>query len=345
MAISLKRQVRHNILFTANTDHRNLGRLNVSMAHDAMYDPFNIDSVVQLVGKAQASASMPMAQRPIFVQKRESRISISDAHPESHLRSPLRLLSAEILDMVFEQLTISDLLSLWLASSKVPDYFPPRFWRSRFKYGMEFGHLFEAKALWHMPNVDWYALFWKVRDLLSSSAGFHIRNRRRALFVIDRVVDLVSLYTNRSLEGTEGHPANAILLETDGLSAHQRLITLPQLAQIEAIHISTVQLNGRWYISGLRVNDGASGLGYYHECTSTTLNVDVAIHGCVCQIGCYMDRYGVRGLYLITESGWTTGISLEAEAAKSLSQGVLPIGEELNGHFDVYSPRPPFSNL
>ncbi|KAL2217795.1 hypothetical protein M432DRAFT_400266 [Thermoascus aurantiacus ATCC 26904] len=117
------------------------------------------------------------------------------------------------------------------------------------------------------------------------------------------------IYADRQFDGATDDSVNPTLLVTDGVSANRRLTTLPASDKIEALHISTVRLDDRQYISGLRVNDSADRLGYYHEYTTHTFRVDIARHGRIREIGFHVDKLGVRGLYPDTESDFITGIT------------------------------------
>ncbi|PGH28730.1 hypothetical protein GX50_08534 [[Emmonsia] crescens] len=131
---------------------------------------------------------------------------------------------------------------------------------------MEFGHLFEFQQLWNGLDIQWYTLFWKVREISDSSdAGLPIRNRCRILPVVDHMVKLSIKYADKSIEGIKQDSIHPILLETDRFSAHQEKLTLPPSWEIKSLHISSIQIGSRQYISGLRINDSTSGLGYHHE--------------------------------------------------------------------------------
>lgn len=241
--------------------------------------------------------------------------------------------------MIVERLSVQDVLNFWIAFPNVPDHFPQNFWRSRFARGMEFGHIFEIRDLWDTPNIHWYAIFWRMKDFASSSdVGPSIRNRRRILSVVDQMIDVVLEYVGLPLEGDKEGSLHPIVLETDGFVAHQKQLALPSPAQIKTLHVSTTQLSGRQYVCGLRINDSQKGLGYFSGHLCETFQVAPSQNGYVQKLGCYMDCMGVRGIYVTTESGWTTGIIPESHSMGRLSQGVLPLGQKLIGYFDVCGP-------
>lgn len=237
--------------------------------------------------------------------------------------------------MIVELISLRDLLSLWIASPAAPDFLIQSFWRSRFKPGMEFGHLFEFQRLWNSPYVHWYTLFWKVQKLSTCPPGSAIRNRRRILAVADRMVELGLKYVNQSLEGTDKAFVNPILLETNGVLSCKTHMTLPPPSEIKELHISTIELGSRRYISGIRINGRTDGLGFYHECSGEIFRIDTASHGSVREILCYMDNMGIRGLYLVTDRGRKVGRIHESAAGDQLSRGMLPMGKQLIAHIDV----------
>lgn len=152
--------------------------------------------------------------------------------------------------------------------------------------------------------------------------------------MVDHTIGLASKYIDCPVEGDKGDPLDPILLETDGFSAHQMRLSLPPPDQIKALHISTVQLGSRQYISGLRLNDSPSGLGYYHR-LSKTLRIDTSLNGPIQVIICFMDHMGLRGLRVVTNCGWKANVFPKLCSERGLSQGVLPIGKLLVAHLDV----------
>lgn len=227
--------------------------------YDATFNPFNIKAVTVFVSRAQANTVPRMEETPISGQERNAQY-VGCCSKAFNSKPSIRTLPLEIVLMIAEKLSIQDLLNFWIASPNVPDYFPQKFWRSRFEHGMEFGHVFEFTELWHNPNAHWYTLFLKARELESlSEDGPALRSRRRILPVVDLMVELTSNYIDRPVEGQNEQPLHPILLETDGFSAHQMQLTLP--LQITSLRISFVQLGSRRYISGLRLNNDTSGLG------------------------------------------------------------------------------------
>ncbi|EEP79439.1 predicted protein [Uncinocarpus reesii 1704] len=275
------------------------GEIRISTAYDACFNPFDIGAVTAFIKRARAKMVPRMQERPVFGRERKSRELACLFRSLDPLGSKpcFDALPLEIIYLVMEQLSVRDILNFWIASPSVPDFFPQRFWRSRFELGMEFGHLFEFRDLWHNQDVHWYTLFWKARDLLSSpEVGTPIRNRRRILPVADRTIELASKYVDCPVEGDEGEPLDPILLETDGFSAHRMRLSLPSPDQIKALHISTVQVGCQQYISGLRLNDSRTGLGYYHGSTSKSFQIDTSLRGPVREIICFTDYMGATKL-------------------------------------------------
>lgn len=308
-----------------------LGGSKRSAYCDARCDPFHLGAVEQLVRDAKVSAAgHPTQKQLLFGRPRKQRTD-----SDNQCYSVFEQLPPEILNIILENLPTPDVFSLWLASSIVPDQLPPSFWKSRFAKGMDFGHLFEAMDLWDTPHIDWYDLFFKVKGLLSTPANFHIRNRRRTLLMIDAVAKLMSKYVERPVEGIDYSDIDPVLLETDGIYIHKKLVTMPRPAEISTICISTLQSKDKEYVTGVRVNhDNGCVLGYFHEPESLSFSVDPS-SDTLSEIGCYMDKGGVRGLYFTTETGRRFGMHMEPEVDALLSCGILPLGKHLIGHFDV----------
>jgi hypothetical protein len=147
-----------------------------------------------------------------------------------------------------------------------------------------------------------------------------------------------------SWEGTPDSGADSqrpILLEADGYVAHQMSLPLPPGDQIKTLQIYMIRFGSRQYVSGFRLNDNGSGLGYYHSCSSKTFRIDTSLNGSVREIACLMDYIGIRGLSIVTDRGWTAGVSPAPCPIGQLSHGVLPLGKYLTAHFDVCGPRRP----
>ncbi|KAK2814103.1 hypothetical protein FQN50_000507 [Emmonsiellopsis sp. PD_5] len=313
------------------------GKITIPASYHARLNPLDIKGVTALVERARDKMVPQMKEKPIFGRRRKLRDLGSFTRTLS-TRPPLYALPPELVLMILEQLPLRDILSFWIAFPNVPDFFPQEFWKSRFEHRMEFGHLFEFRELWNSPDVHWYTLFWKAKDLLSSSeVSPAIVNRRRIFPVIDDMIGLVLKYVDCPLEGDprDGDPVDPILLETDGLPAHEMQLSLPPPDGIEALHIATVHLGGRQYLSGLRLNDNTSGLGYYHGSSNKTLQIDTSLKGQVKEIICFMDHLGVRGLGVATNRGWRSDVFPEPCSGSGLSQGVLPIGKLWVAHFDA----------
>lgn len=321
-------------------------RSRSAVERDATFDPFSIGVISRLVNRARANDRGRMNHRPIFGRTRSPTHSSATS---TELHSPLDCLPPELLHIVVEHLPTRDLLNFWLACPAVPDVFPQRFWRSRFKPGMDLGYMFEVWPLWCEPSVDWYAVYWELRKLSirppSSGIQCQLRNRHRIVRIIDRIAELVTTYESAMQMGEEEDDlTNPTLLETNGRVLHRKSMRLPGPGEFETIHISTVRVNEREYVSGLTLNSDSYGLGYRHPSTSRTFPI-AASHGCVREVRCYMNDSGVLGMSFVTESGYSTGITPKINEAEMISQGVLPLGQRLVGHFDVCIPFPSASRV
>ncbi|KAK2799739.1 hypothetical protein FQN51_006665 [Onygenales sp. PD_10] len=305
--------------------------------HDAVFDPANINQISILIRQARDQAVVPLKESPIFGRVRNlniRRAQSSSSHGNS--RPSLHALPLEIISMIIEHIPTASLLDFWIAFPGAPDYMPQRFWRSRFSYGMDFGHLFEFEQIWNANNIHWYTLFWKAREIANSpTSGPPIRNRRRILPIVDQLVKLAIKYENKEVEGIDRNTEHPILLQTDGLSAHKANLPLPPSWEIRTLDLSTVRIGSRQYICGLRINESISGLGYHHHDTSERFEINIGSDGFVQEFLIHMDRFGMRGLQLITSHGCKYGRILETSSSDELSLTVLPVGKQLIGHFDV----------
>ncbi|KAK2808280.1 hypothetical protein FQN50_004839 [Emmonsiellopsis sp. PD_5] len=303
--------------------------------HDAVFDPADIKQISILIRQARDQAVVPLKESPIFGRVRNLNINRAKSwSSHGNSRSFLHALPFEIILMIIEYIPTASLLDFWIAFPGAPDYMPQRFWRSRFGYGMDFGHLFEFEQIWNANNIPWYTLFWKAREMTNShTSGPPIRNRRRILPIVDQLVKLAIRYENKEVEGIEQNAEHPVLLQTDGFSLHKANLSLPPSWEIRTLHLSTVWIGSRQYICGLRINE--SGLGYHHHDTSERFEINMTSDGFVQEFLIHMDRFGLRGLQLITSNGSKYGIMFETSSSDELSMTVLPVGKQLIGHFDA----------
>ena len=100
-----------------------------------------------------------------------------------------------------------------------------------------------------------------------------------------------------------------------------------------------VDVGGKRYISSLHVGSPNGKMGYFHNSTIGTFLVPMKMRGHVQQIGFYVDRMGIRGIYLIGDGGKTVDDIGVVGTAHFLSQVILPARGGLVGDFDVGEPR------
>jgi hypothetical protein len=120
---------------------------------------------------------------------------------------------------------------------------------------------------------------------------------------------------------------------------YERTLTLPSSAT--AISVSTVELFGRRYISGIRILDGeglSSSLGYVHRRNETLLS---RVNRLPRIVGFYLapNHQGIRGLAVLYDTGtlsaWA-GDHKEIPERRLLSIfGGLGVVDCLQGKFDV----------
>lgn len=316
------------------------GQMTTPAVNNATYYPRFIDAIVALVARVQDGGVVPIQEEPIFGQRRDSwkreAYSASQFPPiTGDSKASLHDLPTEIILEIARHLPTPHLFNFWIAYAGVPDYFPWEFWRSRFDHDMELGHLFEVRDLYDIKGIHWYTIFRKVKAISYPDDTRPMHNRRRILTVADQLIALVKKYVGRPVKGTAVTAVNPILFDSEGYAAYQVQLELPPPEKIRTFHVSTIQLGLQRYVTGIRINEEASGLGYCHIYPSETLQVDVAANDFVQMIGWYMDSMGVCGLYLVTEHGRKLDMELEPNSVGKLSHGQLPMGERLIGHFDV----------
>ena len=291
--------------------------------------------IARLVERVKNSQLNSWTPRQVFGRKRDSQ----KGRTEHSDNSSLSVLPKELILEIVKYLRLSDLLNFWLAYRRVPDIPPTDFWRSRFDQGMEldyFGN--EVAELYPLKNIPWYTIFWKARNVNYRGDPSPIRNRRRILALADELIGLVKRYADRPVEGTPAAPINSVSFHSHGYVAYELQVELPPVDEIRSVHVSSIIMGGCRYVSGIRINDATSGIGYCHQVPSETLHVDVDANDVVKNIGWYMDSSGILAIYLVTEQGNTPCVDIEHIPAGNVSHGRLPMGERLIGHFDVRTP-------
>lgn len=198
---------------------------------------------------------------------------------------PFQRVPVEILQLILGELYSQDVVSV-KQSSRPFQYTPlaDTFWRSRFEPGREFGHIFEAQDYFRCRNGQWKTIYHKIKSVKRTPA---LVNRERIWTLAEVLSGL--LRTKLDLSQCFGTPLRSYFepaaqqLEEDGScqkasrclrafnkdfdtgsrTLFARAIAVPQ--ETSSIFVSTVELLGKTYICGLRLQHSegpAFRLGY-----------------------------------------------------------------------------------
>ncbi|KAK4098989.1 hypothetical protein N658DRAFT_202706 [Parathielavia hyrcaniae] len=214
--------------------------------------------------------SSPGQSAPLALSRARSQSSIEATHRDAYSVLPM-----EIRHMILEYLLNSDVLALrqvfrGFASLGLPDLF----WRSRFLPGRELGFVFEAMPYFSSLPGRWKTLHDSLKlttELLSSS----LTTRKRILDLSARLQRLLHRAASTRCRGESNNSfieMHRPMSWTSGSwfrdkprSLHDRRVLVPD--DMTAIFISTVDVYGHQYVSGIRMEQGHIGgnsiiLGY-----------------------------------------------------------------------------------
>ena len=283
---------------------------------------------------------------------------------------PFDQFPTEILSCILTYLPSGDVVRMKQASRVFANIvLPDSFWKSRFVPGRELDYIVEARQYFssHAHKGRWGSIFSILKILKRCHPA--VANRTRVWDLCLSLHGLLELMRDTNCDGT---PAQS-LLELNALPLddrhwvtasrylkspnqhfnrgsrvlYERMMMFPSRAT--AIFVSTIELFGRRYISGLRIlniSDEAFSLGYRHSNSEKLLvsreNGPVRITGfCLAH-----DQRGVRGLSVIddtgTQSDWI-GDYQDIPKRKLLpTPGGFDVIDRLKGGFDVSDfDRPP----
>jgi hypothetical protein len=229
-------------------------------------------------------------------------------------RHAISVLPAENLQMILESLPLPDALAVRQASREFASLgLHDVFWRSRFLPGRELGYVFEAMPYFNSLPGRWRDLFHAVKHLFPSP---RVTNRNRILILAASLQDLMRQagsarcegYTTSAFTQTH-HPmswVSASWVKGQSGSLHNRQVLIPD--DLAAIFVSKVEVFGRQYVSGLRMEqtcnpDNSIILGYRRPRRDTLLLEDEQRHLRIAGFHVALDRDGVRGIAIITHSG------------------------------------------
>ena len=251
--------------------------------------------------------------------------------------------------MILENLTLSGAFALRQASRSFSELgFHDGFWKSRFFPGREFEHILEARPYFSSAPGKWGALCRVVKPFVDYEPWADSRAR---------IIGLASSLHDLVRKAGESHCAGG--LQDSVLDPETRWITaggtretntsfyerpLQLSAQATAVLVSTVEIHGRRYVSGIRIHSkgGSSGsltLGYQHPDNEVMLldckRQNLGVSGFCLAI----DNFGIRGLSAITDTGLLSDWAGEHQGLPRrrlvCSSSCLDTITDLKGAFDA----------
>ncbi|KAK4118329.1 hypothetical protein N657DRAFT_651413 [Parathielavia appendiculata] len=247
-------------------------------------------------------------------------------------RDAFQALPVEILQSTLIYLSTPDVAAVRIASPAFANvHLHDKFWRSRFFPGQEFESVFEAQPHLHDSSFkgQWKSTYFAVRELRRSP---ELLNRRRVWDLASSLLDLLFKAESASCDGSpvpfsldddDDDDDNSSLSSVDmgwktasranpiskrcfvpgKSSLYKRMMPIPDDAT--ALFVSTVEIQGRQYISGIRIQHGTDAsvsLGYHRPGNETPVvsreQGSLRIEG----FNLAHDQRGIRGLSVISET-------------------------------------------
>ncbi|KFY05754.1 hypothetical protein V491_09036 [Pseudogymnoascus sp. VKM F-3775] len=241
---------------------------------------------------------------------------------------PFSALPFEILDLIFVKLTLEDIPQLRQASRGCAGHvMSDAFWHSRFRRGGEFEHVFESIKYEFLCKGRWRSIFFRVKELQNHPA---MVNRKRVVILAQNLLDLVDrrgqvscsnlgyrpfllsfLESTTPLDPLKWATATRSLLFLPGESfRHGKRcfyrLTLAVPSDITSIFVSTIDVFGQHYISGIRFeqkNGASTEVGYVHSKTEVLVTWEESRPVCVTGFQVALDGRGVRGIAIESAMG------------------------------------------
>jgi hypothetical protein len=272
-------------------------------------------------------------------------------------------LPTEILCMILVCLPSMDAARLRLASRTFANVtLPDLFWHSRFSPEREFHHVFEARQ-YSSRAGGWRQLFESVKSIQMSPG---MVERKRIWHLGLSLHSVLQMLSDVKCEGapirsffepssppselrhaTWVTASRALRAPQDQYSVgsrslFERELKLPPPGKTRAIFISTIDLFGRCYISGIRILDldGKSfSLGYRHQKRETLISQTEVVQHHWVGFSFAQDQRGIRGLALVFQgermSQWVgEHLNIPRRLLLTRNMGLDPV-EALHGGFDV----------
>ena len=258
-------------------------------------------------------------------------------------------LPVEIRQMILENLTLSGTYALRQASRSFSELgFHDRFWKSRFFPSRDFEHILEVRPFLSSASGKWGALCRAVKPFVDYQPWAD--SRARIIGLASSLCDLVRKAGESHCAG--GLPDSVLNPETRWITAggtretntslYERSLQLP--VQVTAVLVSTLEIHGRRYVSGVRIHSkgessGSLTLGYQHS-DNKVLTLDCKRENLGVSGFCLaIDNFGIRGLSIITGTGLLSDWAGEHHGLPRrrlvCSSSCLKTITDLKGTFDV----------
>ncbi|KFY42650.1 hypothetical protein V494_02310 [Pseudogymnoascus sp. VKM F-4513 (FW-928)] len=270
---------------------------------------------------------------------------------------PFAALPFEILIPIAIELKSKDILQLKQASRIYANLvLSDDFWHSRFQRGGEFEHVFESKEYGSICQGRWRSVFFKAKDLQKLP---EMRNRKRTVTLAQGLLDLVDRRGQISCSMLDYPPPLLGLLESTACLDPQKWVTasrnlLPPNerfdhgtrclykltirvpSDITSVFVSTIDVFGLLYISGLRFekNNGESRyVGYIHLDSEALVTWDDPRSVRVTGFQLAQDQRGIRGIAVESAAGGLSNWLGEYDGIPR--RRLVPHGSERDGSHGV----------
>lgn len=240
---------------------------------------------------------------------------------------PFSALPFEILKLIVAELTLEDILRLNQASKVYANFvLSDAFWHSRFRRGGEFEHVSEYMEYESQCKGRWRSICLRVNELQSHPA---MLNRKRIVKLAWELLDLVDRQGKLSCSMLDSPPSLLGYLESGTPTDPQKWVTasrslLPRHeyfdhgtrclykltvdvpSDIASVFISTIDVFGLLYISGIRFEQksGASTeVEYIHLKGESLVTWADSRPACVIGFQLAQDPRGIRGIAIESATG------------------------------------------
>jgi hypothetical protein len=307
-------------------------------------DPGNIDELHQIFQGHEVVSSQHREQNAT----KRGRVNASD---------PFSKLPEDILFSIVDHLTLGEVSLLKQASREFANLeLPGSFWRKMFQLGQRFDYIIEAREY---SQVNWRLACRAIKTAIDNgtSEGYAVWLRRRSWDMchllhqaLETMRDSSACLGSTIRSHFEPHEPETLtswdtvgptcklmgdILDRGCRVIYERMLELPTV--VREIHVSTVELFGRRYISGLMFVDEINkvcSIGFQHPASKEILMGRQEIWGLMVAI----DQRGVRGLSLMYG---INSVSQWIGDHENLSKQELEFGSfrnfvpRLKGGFDV----------